>query len=61
MIALQLIALWVFVPAFLFATATVRIRPLRREREHDLILYALCDARDTVAVKAIRGEIDERS
>jgi len=61
MIALQLIALWLFVPVALFAIATIRIRRLRREREHDLILYALCDARDTVAVKAIRGEIDERS
>jgi hypothetical protein len=61
MIALQLIALWLFVPAVLFAVATLRIRRLRREREHDLILYALCHARDTVAVKAVRGEIDERS
>jgi hypothetical protein len=61
MITLQLIAFWLFVPVVLLAVATLRIRRLRREREHDLILYALCHARDTVAVKAIRGEIDERS
>jgi len=61
MITLQLIALWLMVPVILFAVATLRIRRLRREREHDLILYALCHARDTVAVKTVRGEIDERS
>jgi hypothetical protein len=61
MTALQIVALWLFVPALFFAAATLRIRRLRREREHDLILYALCHARDTVAVKAVRGEIDERS
>jgi hypothetical protein len=60
-IYLQLIALWLFVPALVFASAVFRVRRLRRHREHDLILYAFCDARDTIAVKAARGEIDERS
>lgn len=61
MIYLQLIAIWLLVPAILFAAAVLRIRRLRRKREHDLILYALCDARDTMAIKAARGELDERS
>lgn len=58
---LQLIALWLLVPSIIYASAALRVRRLRRHREHDLILYAFCDARDTMAVKAARGEIDERS
>jgi hypothetical protein len=56
-----LIALWLFVPSIAFFAAVLRIRRLRRQREHDLILYTFCDARDTVAVKAARGEVDERT
>lgn len=58
---LQVIALWLLVPALMYAAAVLRVRRLRRHRAHDLILYAFCDARDTMAVKAVRGEIDERS
>ena len=58
---LALIALWLLVPTIAFFAAVLRIRCLRRRREHDLILYAFCDARDTMAVKTARGEIDERS
>lgn len=61
MIILQLIALWLIVPATLYVSSALYIRRLRRERQHDLILYTLCDARDLAAVKAVRGEIDERS
>jgi|SRR5438477_8358929 len=56
-----LIALWLLVPVSAYFAAVLRIRRLRRQREHDLILYAFCNARDTTAVKAARGEIDERS
>lgn len=61
MIYIPLIALWLLLPAIAFFTAVLRVRRLRREREHDLILYAFCDARDMIAVKAVRGEVDERS
>lgn len=56
-----LVALWLFVPALVFFSAVLRVRRLRRQREHDLILYTFCDARDIAAVKAARGELDERT
>jgi len=32
-----------------------------RRRNHDLILYQLCDVRDFMAVKAVNGELSEKS
>lgn len=37
MIYVQLLALWLLVPTALFVSAVLRIRRLRRQREHDLI------------------------
>ena len=56
-----LVIVWLAVPVGWYALITCRLRRLRREREHDRILYARCAARDTVAVKVLRGELDERS
>lgn len=36
-------------------------RKIAKMREHDRILFAFCAARDTIALKAIRHEVDEDS
>jgi len=61
MTIIALIGLWLFVPFVFSAIAVIEVGRLRRARNHDRILYAFCDARDVVAIKAIRGELDERS
>lgn len=60
-ILVQVLAIWLAVPVFVYAMAALRVRRLRRYRIHDAILYAFCEARDTMAVKAAGGELDERS
>ena len=61
MTIISLLAFWLFVPCVLIALKELQYRRLRRRREHDLILYAFCDARDLMAIRALRGEIDENS
>ena len=58
---IALIVLWLFVPVVFFMATEIELRRLRRARNHDRILYAFCEARDVIALKAIRGELDERS
>jgi hypothetical protein len=61
MTIIALIALWLFVPLVFSAVTEIEVRRLRRARNHDRILYTFCEARDVIAIKAIRGELDERS
>jgi len=61
MTIIVLIILWLFVPLAFLTASEIKVRRLRRARNHDRILYAFCDARDVVAIKAIRRELDERS
>ena len=61
MTIVALIALWLSIPVLFFAISEIEVRQLRRRRNHDRILYAFCEARDVMAIKAIRGELDERS
>ena len=56
-----LIGFWLFIPAIVIAAKELKWRRLLRCREHDLILYAFCEARDVMAIKALRGEISENS
>ena len=56
-----LILIWI-APALLLVTFShIRVRTQIRRRNHDRILYALCDVRDFMAVKAARGELSEHS
>ena len=57
----SLIAFWLVVPVILIAAKELKWRHLLRRREHDLILYAFCEARDSMAVKVLRGELLENS
>jgi hypothetical protein len=43
-----LVIVWLAVPVGWYALITCRLRRLRREREHDQILYALCAARANI-------------
>jgi len=61
MTLVSLIAFWLSVPLILIATKEIKWRRLIRRREHDLILYAFCEARDLMAVKVLRGELSESS
>ena len=55
------IAMWATPAFFVIFVNFVRIRTQIRRRNHDRILYALCDVRDFMAVKSARGELPENS
>ena len=61
MTTISLIAFWLAVPVILIAVKELKWRRLVRHREHDLILYAFCEARDLMAVKVLREELSENS
>ncbi len=56
-----LIFLWLAPSLLVVCVCHLRVRTEIRRRNHDRILYALCDVRDFVAVKAARGEFSENS
>lgn len=61
MTTIVLIAMWLLVPLVYFGISEIEVRRLRRALNHARILYTFCEARDFMAVKALRGEMDERS
>ena len=56
-----LIILWIAPSLFVVCINHVRVRSEIRRRNHDRILYALCDVRDFMAIKATKGELSESS
>ena len=53
------IMLWLAIPLAWALWQTHRHRRVIKMREHDRILFTFCEARDTIALKAIRGEVRE--
>lgn len=56
-----LILLWLAPALCVMCVNHVRVRSAIRRRNHDRILYALCNVRDFMAVKSARGELSESS
>jgi hypothetical protein len=56
-----LMVLWLGFPLAYCLYAVFAVRRARKLRLHDLLLYRFCHVRDEIAMKAIRGEIDEGS